>query len=352
MNGNNESETVVGRHWHARDDGALQCDLCPHHCRLAEGRRGLCFVRANEGGRVVLTSGMRVSGMAIDPIEKKPLYHFLPGTSSLSVGTIGCNLACKFCQNFHISNPTDDSMLGEEARPDEVARAAQRAGCPSVSFTYNEPIVTFEHTLAMAAACRARGLKTVAVTAGYLEPEPRREFFAAMDAANVDLKGFSEDFYRRLCGARLQPVLDTLVYLRRETRVWLELTTLLIPGENDSPAELDALTRWVVANLGPDVPLHFSAFHPMHKLLDHPPTDPAAVTRAREIARKNGVCHAYSGNVRDDEGSTTFCSGCGREIVVRSGYRVVSLGVDAAGACAHCGTVCAGLQFGHSTTSK
>lgn len=279
--------------------------------------------------------------MAVDPIEKKPLYHFLPGSRTLSFGTIGCNLSCTFCQNWHISQPEDDTAPMDEVTPEALADAAVRLGCPSVSFTYNEPIVSYEFTLATARACRERGVRTVAVTAGYIQSEPARAFFGLMDAANVDLKAFDDDFYRRLCGARLQPVLDTLELIRRETTTHLEITTLLIPGQNDSEAEIGALARWVVDRLGADVPVHFSAFHPMHRLLDVPPTPWATVSAARGIARAAGLRHVYTGNVDDQEGGSTYCPACGGMVVSRVGFQVTGTRLHGDGACGFCGADCA-----------
>ncbi|KAB2963095.1 AmmeMemoRadiSam system radical SAM enzyme, partial [Zoogloea sp.] len=259
------------RYWHALDDGRIQCDLCPRDCRLHEGQRGACFVRQMEGGAMVLTTYGRSSGFCIDPIEKKPLNHFYPGSSVLSFGTAGCNLACKFCQNWDISKSRDMDRLMDAASPSQIAGAAARHGCRSVAFTYNDPVIFAEYAIDTAAECRTRGIASVAVTAGYIHAVPRRDFYAAMDAANVDLKAFTDDFYVHQTGSHLAPVLDTLLYLRHETTVWFEITTLLIPGLNDSDAELAALTRWVADELGPDVPLHFTAFHPDYKLDSLPP---------------------------------------------------------------------------------
>lgn len=323
------------------DDGRAQCLLCPHGCRLRDGQRGICYARVARGGRVEPAFYGRISGMAVDPIEKKPLYHFLPGSRSLSFGSIGCNLSCRFCQNWHISQPEDESALIETATPEAIAEAAVRLRCPSVSFTYNEPIVTCEFTCDTARACHDRGIRTVAVTAGYIEPGPAREFFGLMDAANVDLKSFRDDFYRRLCGARLQPVLDALELIRRETACRLEVTTLLIPGANDSEAEIAELAGWVLARLGPDVPVHFSAFHPMHRLADAPPTPPRLVRRAREMARGLGLHHVYTGNIADDGGGDTLCPRCGRTTVARSGFCTTSMHLTPDGACGFCGADCA-----------
>ncbi|HLB97695.1 MAG TPA: AmmeMemoRadiSam system radical SAM enzyme, partial [Acetobacteraceae bacterium] len=272
-----DGSLVPARYWHALDDGRIQCDVCPRFCKLHEGQRGLCFVRARQGDGLVLTTYGRSSGFCIDPIEKKPLNHFLPGTPVFSFGTAGCNLTCKFCQNWDISKAREVDKLNQSASPRAIAAAARQLGCRSVAFTYNDPVIFLEYAADTAVACHAVGLKTVAVTAGYITKQARGEFYEHIDAANVDLKGFTEGFYRNLCGGRLADVLDTLVWLHRETNVWVEITTLLIPGENDSDAELDALSRWVAAELGPDVPLHFTAFHPDWKMREHGPTPPATL---------------------------------------------------------------------------
>ncbi|AKJ64244.1 AmmeMemoRadiSam system radical SAM enzyme [Kiritimatiella glycovorans] len=324
-------------------DGRVQCTVCPHHCSLREGERGKCFVRRREDGHVVCTTYGKSSGFCIDPVEKKPLYHFLPGTPVLSLGTAGCNLSCSFCQNWHLSHSRQVATTAEEAAPEAIARTAERHGCRSVAFTYNEPVIYLEYAVDAARACRARGIRTVAVTAGYISPGARRTFFAHMDAANVDLKAFSEDFYRRLCGVHLKPVLDTLVYLKHETDVWLELTTLLIPGENDRDEELDAMTRWVVSELGPDVPLHFSAFHPAGEMNHVAPTSLETLERARGIARDNGLRFVYLGNISTVEAGRTYCPGCGARLIDRQGYRLRGWGLDEQGRCASCGVVCPGV---------
>ncbi len=303
----------------------------------------MCFVRARRAGAIVLTTYGRSSGYCIDPIEKKPLNHFLPGTPVLSFGTAGCNLACKFCQNWDISKSREIDTLADEADPETIAEAAVRLGCRSVAYTYNDPVIFMEYAVDVARACRARGVKSVAVTAGYMCPEPRREFYRHMDAANVDLKGFTDRFYHKICGGRLQPVLETLCYLKHETRVWFEITTLLIPGENDGEEEIDAMTRWVVEHLGPDVPLHFTAFHPDWKMRDKPHTPPTTLTRARSIALRNGVRYAYTGNVHDPAGASTYCHACGAVLIGRDWYRLSTWKLGADGRCGSCGVVCAGL---------
>jgi pyruvate formate lyase activating enzyme len=324
-------------YWHRLEDDRVQCDLCPRYCKLRDGQRGLCFVRANHGGKVVLTTYGRSSGYCVDPIEKKPLYHFLPGTPALSFGTAGCNLACKFCQNWDISKSREIDTLCDEAPPEKVVRAAREFSCRSVAFTYNDPVIFMEYAVDVAKACRPLGINTVAVTAGYICDEPRRDFFAHMDAVNVDLKSFNEQFYWKLTGAHLEPVLDTLVYLKNETDVWMELTTLLIPGHNDSDEELDRMTGWVVEHLGNDIPMHFSAFHPAFKMVDIPPTPRATLARARRIAMRNGVHYAYTGNVHDIAGGNTYCNHCATRLITRDSYLITQWTLDRNGCCQSCG---------------
>ena len=340
------TESHSTRYWHKLDDGKVQCDVCPRACRMHEGQRGLCFVRGVEAGEVKLYTYGRSSGFCVDPIEKKPLNHFLPGSSVLSFGTAGCNLACKFCQNWDMSKSREMDTLADRATPQMLAEAAQRLGCASLAYTYNDPVIFMEYAMDVADACHERGIKSMAVTAGYMCREPRVEFYRHMDAANVDLKGFSECFYRKICGGELAPVLETLEYLRYETKVWFEITTLLIPDENDSDAELDALTQWVMDKLGPDVPLHFTAFHPDWKMLDKPRTPASTLTRAREIAIKNGLRYVYTGNVHDTAGSSTYCPGCGTRVMERDWYELGEWKVDAGGCCMNCGTRIAGVFDG------
>ena len=331
------------RWWHALPDGRVQCDLCPRACRMREGQRGFCFVRMNQDGRVVLTTYGRSSGFCVDPIEKKPLAHFLPGTPVLSFGSAGCNLGCRFCQNWNISKSREFDTLADHASPEKIARTAHDSGCRSVAFTYNDPVIFLEYAADVADACRELGIHPVAVTAGYIMPEPRREFFRHMDAANVDLKAFSGSFYQKICSARLADVLETLVYLKQQTDVWFEVTTLLIPGENDSTAELEAMSRWYVEQLGPDVPWHFSAFHPDWKMRDYPSTPLETLRRAREIARAAGVHHVYLGNIHDTEGDTTRCAHCGEVLIVRDWYELVRWNLTESAACPACGTKLAGV---------
>ena len=337
------SGAVATRYWSPLADGRVQCDLCPRACKLSDGQRGLCFVRAAEDGAVVLTTWGRSSGFCVDPIEKKPLNHFLPGTAVLSFGTAGCNLACQFCQNHDISKSREIDTLADQARPETVAAAAVALGCRSVAFTYTDPVIFHEYAIDVAKACRDVGIRSVAVTAGYVSPEPRAEFFAHMDAANVDLKGFTEAFYVRHTRSHLQPVLETLEYIRHETDVWLELTVLLIPGENDSAAEITAMCRWVVERLGADTPIHFTAFHPDFRMLDKPATPPATLAMARRIALAEGLRYAYVGNVHDLGRQSTACHGCGERIIGRDWHVLSDWRLDGRGACRACGTPMAGV---------
>jgi pyruvate formate lyase activating enzyme len=335
----------LGRYRHLLEDGRMQCDLCPRDCILKDGQRGLCFVRQRVGEEMVLTTYGRSTGFCVDPIEKKPLNHFFPGTSVLSFGTAGCNLACKFCQNWDISKSREMDRLANRGRPEAIAKAAVELGCKSVAFTYNDPVIFAEYAMDVADACREVGVQTVAVTAGYVHAAPRAEFFSKMNATNVDLKAFTEEFYWKLTAAHLAPVLDTLKYIVHESKTWLEITTLLIPGHNDSDAEIDALTTWVMRELGPEIPLHFSAFHPDYRMTDVPPTPASTLTRARHIGLSNGLKHVYTGNVHDTEGGTTRCGVCGANVVVRDWYRILHYQLDERGQCRSCGSEIQG-RFG------
>ncbi|ARU58383.1 AmmeMemoRadiSam system radical SAM enzyme [Oleiphilus messinensis] len=330
--------THATEYWHTLEDGRVQCDVCPRACKLREGQQGLCFVRANEGGAIVLTSYGRSSGFCIDPIEKKPLNHFLPGTPVLSFGTAGCNLACKFCQNWDMSKSREMDTLASSATPVRLAEVAKARGCRSVAYTYNDPIIFMEYAIDTAIECHQLDIASVAVSAGYMCPEPRKAFFQHMDAANIDLKAFTERFYHKICGGDLASVLDTLLYLKCETNVWFEITTLLIPDENDSNKELEAMTRWIVDHLGPDIPLHFSAFHPDWKMLDKPRTPATTLTRARQVAMQNGLNFVYTGNVHDPEGSSTYCPTCKKRVIERDWYQLGEWALQNRGECRYCGT--------------
>ena len=343
-----------GRYWHKLDDGRIQCDVCPRFCKLRAGQRGLCFVRASDGEQVVLTTYGRSSGFCIDPIEKKPLNHFYPGTPILSFGTAGCNLTCKFCQNHDISKSREFDKLQSLATPAMIAEAAVKSGCTSVAYTYNDPVIFLEYAVDTAKECRKRGIKNVAVTAGYITPEARPEFFEYMDAANVDLKAFTPEFYKELCSADLERVKETLVYIKHETDCWLEITDLVIPGRNDSEAEIDAMTQWIVDALGPDVPVHFTAFHPDWKMMDVPPTPPETLVRAREIAMNNGIRYAYTGNVHDKDHQSTYCHNCGGILIGRDWYELSEFNVTTEGNypgnCAACGAEIPGRFDGPAGT--
>jgi len=325
----------------SEDRERLICDLCPRHCAIKPGERGFCFVRTNQDGKIVSTTYGRSTGFCIDPIEKKPLYHFYPGTPVLSFGTAGCNLGCKFCQNWTMSRSRDVEAACQAATPTAIAETARRLDYRSVAFTYNDPIIWAEYAIDTARACRAVGVKTVAVTSGYIADAARAEFFESIDAANVDLKGFSDEFYKNYCGGRLQPVLDTLHWLAHESRVWLEITNLVIPQANDSPDEIRRMCEWIAADLGPDVPLHFSAFHPDFQLTDRPATSPAILLTAYDIARAAGLRYVYTGNVYDPERQDTYCPGCRRAVIRREGYTIQSFELSE-GRCRHCQTPIAG----------
>lgn len=332
-----------GRWWHEVDDGArIHCDLCPRACVLKDGDRGFCFVRQNKGGKMVLTTYGLSTGFCVDPVEKKPLNHFLPGTSVLSFGTAGCNLGCRFCQNWSISKSREIALLSERATSDEIAEAALKLGCSSVAFTYNDPVIWAEYAIDAAKACHERGTKTIAVTAGYITPQVRPEFYSVMDAANVDLKAFTEIFYQHLSLAHLEPVLDTLKWLKHESDVWFEITNLMIPEENDSPEETERMCEWIMENLGDDVPVHFTAFHPDFKLMHRPPTPPATLARAREQAIKSGIKFAYVGNVYDVQRQSTYCPKCKRLLIERDWFDLGEYRLKG-NECGFCGTTIPGV---------
>ena len=325
--------------------GKIRCSLCPRGCQLGLDQAGFCFIRQNRDGKLITLGYGRTTGFAVDPIEKKPLNHFYPATGILSFGTVGCNLGCKFCQNWTSSRARSFGHRGELVTPADVVKLAELEGCPSIAFTYNEPIIFAEFAIDVAGLAHERGIKTVAVTAGYISPAARSEFFAHMDAANVDLKSMSEQFYRKLSAAHLAPVLETLDYLARETKVWVEVTNLVIPGHNDSEAELDKLSGWVVEHMGVDTPIHFSAFHPDFRLSEIERTPSSTLARARELAQKNGARHVYTGNIHDAKGQSTYCPRCGELVIGRQGFRVSPYRLDEKGHCSSCGGAIAG-RFG------
>ena len=329
-------------HWWHREDDKIVCDLCPRECRLGEGQRGFCFVRANHGGEMVLTTYGKSTGFCIDPIEKKPLNHFLPGTPVLSFGTAGCNLGCKFCQNWSISKSRQVEIISQQAAPEEIVKAAQLHGCRSIAFTYNDPVIWAEYAIDVAQAARLAGIKTVAVTAGYITEEARPGFFEYIDAANVDLKAFTDQFYRRLAFARIGPVLETLLWLKEQNQTWFEITNLLIPGQNDSPEEVAGFSNWILENLGPGVPVHFTAFHPDFKMKDIPATPHETLIRARNQAMKLGLDYVYVGNVLDKRRQSTSCPKCRNVVIERNHYELGRFDLKN-GCCAACGTAIAGV---------
>lgn len=335
--------TVSTEYYTELDDGRIRCDVCPRECILNDGQRGLCFVRQRQGDRIVLTTYGKSSGFCIDPIEKKPLNHFLPGTPVLSFGTAGCNLMCKFCQNHDISKSREIDTLADRASPETLAKAAEDLGCRSIAFTYNDPVIFLEYAIDVARACRKRGINAVAVSAGYAKEEARRDFYSEMDAVNVDLKAFTDEFYRQLAVGELQPVLDTLEFLENETDAWYEITNLVIPEQNDADDELERMCQWVVEHLGADVPMHFSAFHPDYKMTDTPRTPPETLRRARQIALDAGVRYAYVGNIHDREADSSYCHECGGLLIERDWYELGDYRLDGEGRCVDCGTPCAGV---------
>ena len=331
-----------GLFWKKLEDDRVLCELCPRHCALNEGQRGFCFVRQNVGGKMVLTTYGRSSGFCIDPIEKKPLNHFLPGTSIFSFGTAGCNLGCKFCQNWDISKSREFERLSDEASPEAIARTAKELGCRSVAFTYNDPVIFAEYAMDVADCCRELGIHPVAKTAGYITDEARPEFYRHMDAANIDLKAFTDEFYRNLTLSKLQPVLETLRYLKHNAKVWFEITNLVIPNENDSEKEFHEMSEWIMKNLGPDVPLHFTAFHPDFKMMDHPPTPPETLRKARQIALSTGLHYVYTGNIHDEDTQSTYCHKCKKLLIERDWYELGEYHIKN-GQCGFCHTKIPGV---------
>ncbi|OUS24972.1 AmmeMemoRadiSam system radical SAM enzyme [Thalassotalea sp. 42_200_T64] len=334
---NQPIEHFPTKYWQQLEDGRVRCDVCPQHCSLREGKRGSCFVRMHHQGKIVLTSYGRSSGFCIDPIEKKPLNHFYPGSSVLSFGTAGCNLSCKFCQNWDISKSRQIDTLSGSAMPEQLAKAAKQHNCKSLAFTYNDPVIFMEYAIDTAIAAKQQNIKSVAVSAGYICAEPRAEFYQHMDAANIDLKAFSESFYHKICHGHLQPVLETLIYLKNETDVWFEITTLLIPDENDSEQELHAMCQWIAENLGVDIPLHFSAFHPDFKMLDKANTPLSTLLTARAIAQSYGLNYVYCGNVFDSESDSTYCPNCQQLVIGRNWYELNQYHLTEHGNCQYCG---------------
>ena len=329
--------------WHFNEKGETVCTLCPRYCVLADGQAGLCFVRKNIEGKLYALSYGRPTGFAIDPIEKKPLYHFLPGSEILSFGTAGCNLSCQFCQNWTMSKAKMDDLNALHATPDDVVALAKKYKVPSIAYTYNDPTVFAEYAMDISKLARKENIKSVMVTAGYIDKEARKDVYKYIDAANVDLKAFSDDFYVKLTNSHLYDVLDTLIWLRKETNVWLEITTLLIPGENDSEEELKQMTSWITDNLSDEVPLHFTAFHPDFKLTDKPRTSLQTLKNAANIAKQAGIKYIYLGNVSDSTGQTTTCPNCSQTLIKRDWHSVSINKITKEGKCPHCSTPISGV---------
>jgi pyruvate formate lyase activating enzyme len=300
----------------------VQCEICPRQCVIAPGESGDCRIRVNLDGQLIAVTYGYPCSLNVDPVEKKPVFHFRPGTATLSLATVGCNLHCKNCQNWEISQQAPESVPAGELPPEQLPALAQRSGCPSVSYTYTDPVVYYEYTLDGCRAARAQGLQNILVTAGYINRQPARELFAAADVARIDLKSMSDSFYRDICGATLKPVLNTLA-LAREMGLHLEIVHLIIPTLNDRDEDLTALCRWLRTNLGADIPLHLSRFFPQHRMQHLPPTPVETLRRARAIARAEGLHYVYVGNVLEEDGGTTFCPGCQRSLIRRQGYQVL-----------------------------
>lgn len=333
--------THTAKWWELQSDGKILCTLCPRYCKIGEGQAGFCYIRQNISGQLVSLGYGRPTGFAIDPIEKKPLNHFLPGTNILSFGTAGCNLGCKFCQNWSMSKARLDELQALEASAEQVVQLAKDRDVPSIAFTYNDPIIFGEYVIDISRLARKEGIKTVMVTNGYIDPHARPEVFKYIDAANVDIKAFTDKFYHELTGAHLQPILDTLEWLKKETDVWVELTTLLIPGENDSDAEIQKMCEWILTHLGESVPLHFTAFHPSFKMLSHPPTPTETLLKARKIALRTGIQYCYVGNVHHHEAQTTYCPNCQTALIERDWHSINNTLLQN-GKCASCGSEIAG----------
>ncbi|MGD2270053.1 MAG: AmmeMemoRadiSam system radical SAM enzyme [Desulfobacterales bacterium] len=330
--------------WEPIDNQKVRCDLCGHRCVIKEGRRGKCGVRENTSGVLETLVYGKIIARHIDPIEKKPLFHYLPGSLSYSIATVGCNFKCLFCQNADIAQmPSEHQgrVMGDAVGPSEVVKAAARADCRSISYTYTEPTVFFEFAYDTAQLARKKGIGNVFVTNGYMTPEAIEMISPYLDAANVDLKAFSDKYYKELCGARLAHVKETLT-LMKSKGIWLEVTTLIVPGLNDAPAELQKLAAFLVESLGPETPWHISRFHPTYKLIDRPPTPRQTLITAREIGIEAGLKYVYTGNVPGDAGEKTFCYSCGKVLIDRWGFQISRYSIDD-GRCQYCGTTIDGV---------
>ncbi|OGU69664.1 MAG: AmmeMemoRadiSam system radical SAM enzyme [Stygiobacter sp. RIFOXYC12_FULL_38_8] len=339
-----QEELKLAKWWEPHNSGKLLCTLCPRYCTIGEGQIGFCFIRQNIDGKLYSIGYGRPTGFAIDPIEKKPLNHFLPGSSILSFGTAGCNLGCKFCQNWSISKAKLNSVRSEYASPEEVVALAIKHKTPSIAFTYNDPVIFGEYVIDISRLAREVKINSVMVTAGYIDKNARTEVFQFIDAANVDLKAFSEMFYHKLTFSHLAPVLDTLLWLKNETNIWFEITTLLIPNENDSQEEIKRMCDWILINLGNEVPLHFTAFHPDFKLTDKPATPLSTLIAAWQIAVQMGIKFCYLGNVHHHESQTTYCPQCKKALLKRDWHSVTSNNLTN-GLCSYCGAILPGKFY-------
>jgi pyruvate formate lyase activating enzyme len=339
---NSQRENLkLAKWWEPTNNEKLLCTLCPRYCTLGNGQAGFCFIRKNIDGELYSLGYGRPTGFAIDPIEKKPLNHFLPGTEILSFGTAGCNLGCKFCQNWSMSKANIDTINSLNASPEDVVALAKKYKVPSIAYTYNDPVIFGEYVIDISRLARQEGIKSVMVTAGYISKEARKDVYKNIDAANVDLKAFTESFYHKLTYAHIKYVLDTLIWLKNETDVWLEITTLLIPGENDSEEEIKLMLDWILQNLGNEVPLHFTAFHPDFKLRDYHATAPDTLRKARNIAMEMGIAYCYIGNIRDSRGQNTYCPKCGSMLIERDWHSIITYRLEH-NICPDCGTKIAG----------
>jgi pyruvate formate lyase activating enzyme len=332
----------LARWWEPAENNKIKCTLCPRYCKIGPGQNGFCFIRQNVNGQLITTGYGHPTGFAVDPIEKKPLNHFLPGTGILSFGTAGCNLGCKFCQNWTMSKARLDELNAYNVSPDGVVALAKKHHTPSIAYTYNDPTIFGEYVIDISRLAREEGIRSVMVTAGYIDKQARKEVYQYIDAANVDLKAFSEYFYHKLTFSHLNDVLDTLVWLKNETSVWIEITTLLIPGENDSTEELSQMCDWILQNLGDSVPLHFTAFHPDFKMRDKPHTPQSTLEKARNLALKKGIKYCYLGNVLDPRSQTTYCPSCHTPLISRD-WHSVNKNLIQNGKCPECGEKIAGV---------
>jgi pyruvate formate lyase activating enzyme len=319
----------------ATENNKVQCEICPRRCEMPLNQSGYCYVRKNINGQVVLETYGYNTGLAIDPVEKKPMYHFYPASKVLSFGTLGCNMGCLFCQNSSTTKVKAPINQCQTAAPEQIVNTAKAYGCKCVAFTYNDPIVFFEYAIETAKLCRKAGIKTIAVTSGYMNPEPAKEFYSLMDGANIDLKGFSDDFYIKNCSAHLPPVLETIKYAVNKTKCFVELTTMLIEGENDQFIEQEC--EWILKNLGDSVPLHFSAFFPKYKFVNRPATTYETLEKAYKKAKEMGLKYVYTGNLSTIETSTTYCKKCGEPLIKRDGYNIIGNNVED-GKCKFCNT--------------